>query len=48
MFSKIHTCSVYFTDELSRQILEAFPLRSLFLGKIDIFGEATALPIQIN
>ena len=45
MFGKMHTCSVYFTDELSRQILEACPLRSLFLEKID---QATPLPLQIN
>ena len=45
MLSKIHTCSVYLTDELTRQSLEACPLRSLFLEKIDL---ATPLPIQIN
>ena len=45
MFSKTPTCSFYFTNEFSRQILDTCPWRSLFLEKIVL---ANLLPVQFH
>ena len=45
MFSKTPTCSFYFTNEFSRQILDTCPWRSLFLEKIVL---ANSLPVQFH
>ena len=45
IFSKIPPCSVYFKNELSHQILETCPCRTLFLEKT---GLATPLPVQFD
>ena len=41
----MHTCPVYFTDELNHKILDTCPRRSSFLEKIRL---ATPLQLQFH